>query len=174
MKIRKIILKTKRLILRPFKISDAKEYFKLGESTWRMGKINSLAKAKKLIKNSWKHDSFYFGIFLKDTGELVGQIELCHMSWWANHGVELAYRIKKEHRRKGYVTEASKKIIDYCFKTLKFHKIYGDTDIDNKISQRIAKKLGFKLEGRSREKNLVNGRWKDELNFGLLKKEWKK
>lgn len=36
---------------------------------------------------------------------------------------------------------------------------------------RLAKKLGFKLEGTRREVYMINGKWCDELQFGLLTSE---
>ncbi len=172
MKIKKVTLEGDRLVLRPYSSKNAKE---LSEIEVRFGgKVNTVAKALKWIRTSWIEDSCYFGIFLKETKKLIGNAELCHMSWWYNHAGEVCYMIDKDYRKKGYATEASKIIIDFCFKRLGFHKMYADTDPDNKASQKVLKKLGFKLEGISREKGIVNGKWTNELNFGLLKREWKK
>lgn len=167
-------LTTERLILRPANIKDAEEYSKIGISTYSSGKINTLEKARKYIKNFIKdEDSIEILILLKENKEPIGHIELCHMSWWNNTAIEICYHLKKEHWGKGYATEASRKIIDFCFKKLKFRKIYADTDPNNLASQRVLEKLGFKLEGTIRERNLVNGKWLDELDYGLLKMEWK-
>jgi RimJ/RimL family protein N-acetyltransferase len=53
-------------------------------------------------------------------------------------------------------------------------KEIAETVVLNKPSVRIANKCGFKLEGRIREKNFVRGKWVDEIDYGLLKSEWKK
>lgn len=180
MKIKKVLRKFsvegKRIILRPLKESDADAYIKVDDSARINGKkvkIDNLIKAKKFIKQSWIYDSCYLGIFLKENNELIGRIELCHMSWWDNNTGELAYKIIKKFRRKGFATEAIKILIDYCFKKLKYRKIYADTDQYNIPSQKTLIKAGFKLEGRIRERRKIKGKWLDELDYGLLKKEWK-
>lgn len=175
MKIKKINLKSERLILRPFNLKDAEQYTQLGGGIGDATKgVTNIKKAKAFIKNSWGKDSYYLGIFLKETNELIGEFELCHMSWWGDTAGEIGYFIKKENRGKGYATESCKLIINYGFDKLKFRKIYADTDADNLISQKLLKKLGFKVEGVIREKNLVHGKWMNEIDFGLLKSEWKR
>lgn len=169
MKIKKEKIVGERIFLRPLKQKDAKEYSEIGQR-----RISTIRDAKKFIRSSWKRDSCYFGIFLRGSGGLIGEFELCHMSQWGDNATEICYTIKKDFRKKGYATEAIKVMINYCFKKLKFRKIYADTDLDNYASQKILKKLGFKLEGQIRERNLVRGKWLDEYNFGLLKREWKK
>ena len=158
-----------RIILRPFSPKDAEQYSKMDRK-----KRNTIEKAKNFINSSWKKDSYYFGIFLKENNELIGQLELCHMNWWYDKAGEICYFIKKDFRGKGYATEASKAMINCGFNKLRFRKIYADTDPDNLASQKVLKKLGFKLEGKIREKNFVKGKWIDEYDFGLLKSEWKK
>lgn len=173
MKLKKVILKGKRIVLKPYTVKDAKEFSMLGFSNWRIGKINSTDKSAKWIKNSWKGNSFYLGIFLKQDNKLIGNIELCHMDWWADKAGEICILISKAYQRKGYGTEAAKALMNYCFRKLKFHKMYADTTPDNKAGQKSLEKLGFKLEGRIRRRSLIRGKWTDELDYGLLKKEWR-
>ena len=168
MKLKPIILKSERLILRKFKLSDVKQYIKLGSH------IKDTKKALAWIKSSWIKNSYHFGIFLKENNILIGKIELCHMDWWFDKAGEIGYFINKKYRGKGYATKASGMVIDYCFDKLNFHKMYADTDPDNFASQKVLEKLGFKLEGRIREKVFVKGKWIDEYDYGLLKTEWKK
>ena len=168
-------IKTKRLILRNPLPKDTKEYSKIGVSYYSTGKINTEKKAEAHIKKSLKDkQSFEWGLFLKENNKLIGIIELDHLSWFNYKAGEMSHHIKKEYRNKGYGTESAKALINYCFKKMGLRKIYADTDPNNKNAQKLVKKLGFKLEGRIREKNYKNGKWVDELDYGLLKKEWLK
>ncbi|MFC1686103.1 GNAT family N-acetyltransferase [Nanoarchaeota archaeon] len=173
MKLKKPILNKGRLILRPFRLADAKDLIAIKSTTRTMGKINTLPKAKLGIKNmnSKKH-GYYLSVVLKEEKKVIGYVELCHLNWWEYKAGEICYAINKKYTGKGYATEASTILIDYCFKKLKFHKMYADTDPKNLASQKVLKKLGFKLEGVIREKHYSNGKWEDELDYGLLKKEW--
>jgi len=164
-----ITLTTNRLKLRVLKPKDAAGYSQLGVSYRSTGPIDNEQKAREYLSKEEK-DSFDIGIFLGD--ELVGTIEVCHMSWFDNEGAEICYTVKESHRNKGVATEACKGIINYLFSSMKMHKIYADTIEDNIASQRILEKLGFKLEGTIRDRRKKNGTWLDELQYGLLEDEW--
>jgi len=175
MKINILALKSERLFLRPLEFKDSSEYSELGVSYRSMGKINTLVKAKKwLTKSINSEDSCEIGIFLKDEQKLIGTIELCHMRWFDFKAGELCYTVHKNYREKGIATEAVSQVIDFCFKKMKFRKVYADTVPSNIASQRVLEKLGFKLEGTIRERHFKKGKWVDELDYGLLKKEWNK
>lgn len=168
MNVKKEKISGERIFLKPLEQKDAHAYSHIGKEN-----IATLSDAKKFIRSSWKKDSYYFGIFLKENDELIGDMELCHMSWWYDKAGEICYFIKNEFRGKGFATEGSKTMVNFCFKKLKLRKVYADTDPHNLASQKVLKKVGFTLEGKIREKNFVNGKWIDEYDFGLLKSEWK-
>jgi ribosomal-protein-alanine N-acetyltransferase len=44
---------------------------------------------------------------------------------------------------------------------------------DNKRSQMLLRRLGFKREGVLRDHYFVEGRFSDDVIFSLLKEEWK-
>lgn len=172
-------LQTKRLLLRPFTLKDAKAATKRGWFDRRNSTaIDTLDKAKKFLKERILHqpNGYYLAVILKETGELIGDLKLCHFSWFADLGGELCYGFAKKHWGKGYATEASMCFVDYLFKTVKLHKISGDTDPDNFASQKVLYKLGFKIEGVAKEQHLDRQKkiWKDEYNWGLLRDEWLK
>lgn len=168
-------IKTKRLILKNLLPSDAKEYSKAEISYHSTGKINTENKARNHIKKSLEDkQSFEWGLFLKKSGKLIGVIELDHLSWFDHKAGEISQKIKKNYQKRGYGTESAMALINYCFEKMKLRKIYADTDPDNKGAQKSLKKLGFKLEGKIREKHYKKGKWVDELDFGLLKKDWVK
>ena len=168
----KFLLHSKRLTFRPLELADAAQYALLGVSFRSTGKIDNAVKAKKYFLKSYdSKDSFDVGIFLSD--KLIGTIEVCHMSWIGYKGAEICYSIQKKHWSHGYATEACRTVIDYCFSKMKLHKIYADTWPDNIASQRVLEKLGFTLEGRIREKHYSKGKASDELDYGLLRREWK-
>jgi diamine N-acetyltransferase len=54
----------------------------------------------------------------------------------------------KSDRNQGYATEALKKFIFYCFKTLQLHQLFCNITVGNTESLRLFKKCGFKVTGR--------------------------
>lgn len=78
----------------------------------------------------------------------------------------------KHHWDKGLGTEATKLILDYGFKKLQVHRIQLAVYSYNKRAIAVYKKLGFRLEGKSREGIFYRGEFYDEYHMGLLQKEW--
>lgn len=165
------------MLLRPFTLKDAKAVSTRG---WYDGKkntnIDTVEKAKSFLKESIisSKNGYYLGVFLKETGDLVGDLEFCHLDWFAFYGGELCYGFAENHWGKGYATESSQALVDYLFREVKVHKISADTDPDNFASQKVLYKLHFKIEGVAKEQHLdkKNKVWKDEYNWGLLRNEW--
>jgi ribosomal-protein-alanine N-acetyltransferase len=62
---------------------------------------------------------------------------------------------------------------DYLFLAKEIHRIQANTDPENKASQRILEKVGFKKESVSRRSSFVRGQWRDEYNYSILREEWK-
>lgn len=168
-------LESKRLLLRPFTLRDARKVSTMGWSN-KGTLIKTTEEAKQYIKRITKDDAngYYLGVFLKETGVLIGDLEFCHLGWFAFYGGELCYGFTEPNWGKGYATEASRCLVDYLFRKVKVHKISADTDPDNFASQKVLYKLHFKLEGVAKEQHLDKKKkvWKDEYNWGLIRDEW--
>ncbi len=92
------------------------------------------------IKNLFNINKFYkFAILFNS--KFAGSIAL----YKTEKDYELGYFILREFRGKGVATKAGKKILKFGFGKLKLNKIIANTDWDNKASQKILKKLGFKV-----------------------------
>lgn len=81
---------------------------------------------------------------------------------------------EKDFKNKNIGTFSMKLILNYSFKILGLHRIWGGTAQNNIGMQKLFKKFGFKEEGRQRETIYVNGIYQDAFLYGLLKKEWEK
>ncbi len=168
-------LESKRLFMRPFTLKDARICSRMNWET-RGKPIKTIEQAEKYLKRiiDKGEDGYYLGVFLRETNELIGNLEFCHLSWYRDLAGELCYGFHENYWGKGYATEASKCFVDYLFRKVKMHKITADTNPYNFASQKVLYKLGFKLEGVAKEKNLdrKTNIWKDEYNWGLLRKDW--
>lgn len=96
------------------------------------------------IKNIFIKRDYKFAI-LAD-GKFAGSVAL----YYKDGDYELGYFILGKFRNKGIATKASKEIMRLAFNKLKLKKVISTTDFDNKISQKILRKLGFK---KIKEKN---------------------
>ena len=152
-------IETKRLIIRPTSINDVNLLLKMDKQELTqlfLGGIKNKTKKeridflnkKKNISNKDHLNSLT--IFLKDNTP-IGFIELKINE--IKNVAELSYIFDYDYTKKGYCTEASKKIIDIGFNILKLQYIYSTTDIDNSSSKRVLEKKGFKYINSSTKKN---------------------
>ena len=71
---------------------------------------------------------------------------------------EVGYALTSSERNKGYGTEALKIIVDYLFLSKDIVRIQAGTNVENKSSQRVLEKTGFKKEGIVRKERFVRGK----------------
>lgn len=118
----------------------------------------------------WEDDmSYRFYIFTKDSEEkLIGLIALNNIMRGPFLSCFLGYKLDKDHCRKGYMTEAVKRMVQFAFEDLNLHRIEGNIMPRNKASIRVVEKNGFKKEGISKKYLKINGVWEDHLHYVKL------
>ena len=112
-------------------------------------------------------------IIEKKDGLKIGFINHFNVVW---NGIgkllTIAYCLLPAERGKGYCTEAVKIMVDYLFLSKEIPCIQATTHIENKASQRVLEKVGFKKEGILRHRFFIRGEWPDQIIFSILKEEW--
>lgn len=92
---------------------------------------------------------------------------------WRSRAAECGIAIgDKTQWGKGYGTEAMRTLVGFGFDTLNLHRIMLSVFDDNARAIRCYEKVGFKTEGRLRESNCHNGRYRDALIMAVLRAEW--
>lgn len=61
--------------------------------------------------------------------------------------MEIGYYLVAEERGKGYGAEAIQILVDYLLLTKDIPRVQAVTSVENKASQRVLEKAGFKREG---------------------------
>ncbi len=87
--------------------------------------------------------------------------------------LEIGYAMIPNERGKGYGTEAVKIMIDYLFLSKNIIRIQAGTNVENKASQKVLERAGFKREGIMRKAMFVRGKWTDFYRYSILREEWK-
>lgn len=113
-------------------------------------------------------EQYTFGIFLVDTDELIGIIELTEVVRGSLQSCWLGYCLDHSHNGHGYTTEAVRPVVDHAFEILKLHRIEAGVMPHNIGSIRVLEKAGFHKEGLSKKNVKINGRWEDHLHFAIL------
>ena len=96
----------------------------------------------------YKKDGYgYFAVFLKESGELIGQAGLMKNVIGDNEVTELGFIFDNEFWGKGYATESAKTCIKHGFDELGLNRIYCSIRPENTASIRVAENLGMAKTG---------------------------
>jgi ribosomal-protein-alanine N-acetyltransferase len=156
----KILLSSKRLVLRPYRVSDFKrckashngrvtsenKYDEPVPTPASNGLIEFKERLKRQRINGKDEHHFIFGVFDKKSEMYLGQIDIFTINrqlQWGN----LGYHIQNQYFGKGYASEASKLALTMAFKHLGFHRIEAAMELDNKASEKVALRAGLIFEG---------------------------
>lgn len=146
------ILETKRLILRPWRETDADALFKYASDPdvgpragWPPHK--SVEESLGIIRNVFSGEGM-FAVELKETSEAIGCVGYLPASC-SNLDIdedqcEVGYWIAKPYWGKGICTEAMRAVVDHCFNVKGFTVLWGDYFPENPASGRVMEKCGFR------------------------------
>ncbi len=172
------MIQTERTILRPINLKDNKEIFSYrsdAETNKFQGWIpKTLQDVNEFIsKNPAEFNKpetwFQLVIVEKGNNTIIGDIGIHFID---NHQCEIGCTLRKSSHGKGFATETLKAVIDFLFKVYKKHRIVGSIDLQNTSSIKLLEQLGFRKEAHFHKSLLVNGKWVDDIRYGILRIEW--
>lgn len=114
---------------------------------------------------------YSFGIFLKETGDLVGSVSLNHVYRGPLQRAMIGYQLDEQYNGRGLTTEAVALTVAFAFQELKLHRIEAGVMPSNIGSMRVLEKAGFHKEGIERQGVMINGRWEDHQILAILSGE---
>lgn len=174
------ILRTERLILRPFALADAADVQRLAGArevaattaaiphpyedgmaeAWIASHATGLAEGTNVV----------YAIANGQTGALIGAVGL---SVVAEHSrAELGYWIGVPFWGQGYCTEAAAVMLRYAFDELGLRRVQARHFAINPASGRVMQKIGMAHEGVMRQHFVKWGQPGDIVFYGILADEW--
>ncbi len=172
-------LETERLILRPFRIKDAKHIFEIRSNEDVMKFMDSsfhgsIEDSEKFvadnIKNQREGKGYYWAITDKSTGEFMGDFSIWSVDKKNDRG-QIGYSLKKQYWKSGYMTEAMNEILLYGFKELGLHSYEANINPMNEDSRKCLEKIGFNKEAYFRENYFFKGQYLDSEIYCLIKSD---
>ena len=145
-------LKTERLILRPWKESDAEDLYKYAKDP-DVGPIagwnshESVDESLEVIKNVLNGEEAY-AVCLKEDNRAIGAIEIMFNRpvTQSDDECELGFWIGKPFWGRGFIPEAARELIRRAFEDLGVNKVWCGYYDGNEKSKRTQEKLGFKYQ----------------------------
>jgi RimJ/RimL family protein N-acetyltransferase len=170
-------IRTARLELRPFALSDGPAVFAYSQdSDWaeyQQTIPSSEREAERVVAEMLLRDwASQPAWAIARSGGVVGLVSLVFS---AEHRIALlGYGIHKDHRGLGLTGEAIREVLTQAFAAYEqLTKVTANTDARNHSSSRLLEKLGFTHEGTLRSGGVTaTGELVDGAIYGLLRSEW--
>lgn len=169
------ILKTQRLVIRPFikedwidlydyqSQSDAMKYEPIdncSESTCK----------EEAIRRSL--DDAYWAVTLRDHNKVIGSVYFSKFQEVTDKSYHLCCSLNNYYQRDNYALEATKAVMKYGFEALKLDRIYPKCHNDDKMSCDLYDQLKLSLESNNKTSILEKPRKIDNNNHVFLQEEW--
>lgn len=174
------VLKSDRLLLRPFLLTDASNVQRLAgnraiaDTTLNVPHPYEDGMAEEWIlthqPKSEAGELAAFAITTKVEGELIGAIGLRIDGPFSR--AELGYWIGEPYWGRGYCTEAATRIVQYGFAELELHRVHASYFARNPASGRVLQKIGMSQEGVARQHIRKWDNFEDLVMCGMLRSEW--
>lgn len=124
----------------------------------------------KLALQRGENDQFFF-IIETLAHEVVGSISTSSCDR-RNGAFSYGVGVLAAHQRKGYAREAIALLLNYFFRELRYQKATAHVYSFNAPSIRLHERLGFVREGQLRRMIYTDGRYFDDIVFGMTAEEF--
>jgi RimJ/RimL family protein N-acetyltransferase len=114
-----------------------------------------------------------FTVILRQTGELIGGVELAEISHFHRRAETGAGISVPAYRGQGLGTEAKNLLLEYAFDHLNLHTVTSYIWEFNPRSQAAVRKQGYRDAGRLRWRKTTDEGFADFVVFDLLASEWR-
>jgi RimJ/RimL family protein N-acetyltransferase len=171
------IIKTKDLILRPFKMEDAPQVAEqandkeVSKNTLVIPYPYSVEDGKQwlevVLKEKRKKQPAQLTFAIEVEGAVAGAISLVHIQH--GHKAEIGYWLGKDYRGKKLMSRAIKEVCRYGFNELKLKRITAKVFTFNPASKRVLEKNGFELEGTLKKEAKKGSKYLDAYLMAKVK-----
>ena len=161
-------LRTERLLLRPFSLSDVDDVLEYGsdpewaafyDHPYDRGEAEDMV--ARAVLTSWDEHPWFA---LELDGRVIGMAVL---SLERRDIANLGYDVARPHWGKGLAPEAARAVVDWGFREMGLIKVAAFTNPRNRQSWRVMEKLGMTREGLMRR-----GQGRDLVAYGVLREDW--
>ncbi|MEV4463535.1 GNAT family protein [Micromonospora echinofusca] len=103
----------------------------------------------------------------RDSGAIAGYVNISGILMGALRGGYLGYAAFLPYSGTGHASAGIGLVLRHAFDALGLHRLEANIQPGNEPSRRVARKLGFRLEGYSPEYLFVDGAWRDHERWAI-------
>lgn len=168
-------IKTERLLLRPFQITDAAAMYTYMSDPENMRFTPPVKQSEEevvevLVNYFIKEPLGKYAIIWQETGQLVGDVSLrIHEKF---RRTEIGYTVRRSFWGKGIMPEVLEALLILCFDELALKRVDAGCEVENQQSARVLEKIGMQREGILRNYLYFEERSRDMILFSMTDTEW--
>lgn len=173
-------LMTRRLILRPARMSDAEDMYEYSRDPLVARHVlwdahtsihQTRGYLRFLIRQYRTGAPSTFVIVLKETGRVIGTIGFMWIQQ-ENRSAEVGYSLSRRYWNQGYMSEALRAIVDFGFTKLSLNRIEAQHECDNPASGHVMRNAGMLHEGTLRQRLYNKGRYVDVDIYAIVRSDF--
>jgi RimJ/RimL family protein N-acetyltransferase len=175
-------LRTERLVLRPFELTDLDDFFAYRSrpdvqrylynvAADRSACAELLARRVNETELTEEGQRIALAVQLPE-GRVIGDVALKWRSAQDQQG-EIGYSLHPGHQGRGYGSEAAARMLKLGFEELGLHRIVAQCDPRNEPSWRLMERLGMRREAHFRDFGILQGEWGDLYVYAMLAEEYR-
>jgi diamine N-acetyltransferase len=105
------------------------------------------------------------------SGEFLGLVRVDRIDS-VNRNCSIGLDLVPQHRGKGLSAKVYAWLLDYLFLQLNMHMVYLEVLESNERAIHVYERLGFRIDGRLRQRIFRNGTYEDSILMSLLRSEY--
>ena len=117
-------------------------------------------------------DAVVLGIAVQESDELIGITGIDQIDHRSRHGRFGIIIGVKDAWNKGYGTETTRLMVRYAFDVVNLNRVWLHVHEHNIGAIRAYEKAGFRVEGRLRQENYLDGQYHDTIVMAILRQDW--
>lgn len=172
-------IETQRLLLRPWRESDAESLYEYARDE-RVGPAagwpphTSVEDSLRVIREVLSDDEV-FAVTIKGEDRAIGSIGLVNrVTADFEDESEIGYWIGVPYWGRGYIPEAVKALLKYCFLERRDDRVWCGHYEGNDKSRRVIEKCGFKYAFQRMERVVLLSEERNEFFYSITREEWEK
>lgn len=177
-----IPIETPRLLLRQFRIEDAKDMFDNWAGREEVTRYMAWPPHQNVRMTRERIEQwcaqygnpavYHWAIIFKDNGQAVGSVSVQALRE-RQLSCEIGYCLGNDYWNRGLMTEALRAALHFLFEKIGFRRVQGLHRENNPASGRVMEKAGMTYEGTLREFQCDrDGIWHSLCIYSVLRSEW--
>lgn len=159
--------------VRPVNAADQREFLALTQGSrdfhapWIKAPLTAYT-FNAYLRRTAGDDYAGFAICLRESGEMVGIVNLNNILGGGLRSAVVAYFAAERHAGKGYMGDGLRQLKAHAFEELRLHRLEANIQPGNTASIALVRSCGFVREGLSRRYLYIDGAWRDHERWAAV------